>query len=271
MNTLHEGPARKQLPKEEALFLLLELNDALFPIGAYAHSYGLETYVQAGAVHDRQTAELWLRAYFFGSFLYSELLAARLAYEAYGSREAADAADASADAVTVDQQSSDGTAVLNQDAIVAKLLHLEQELVAAKAPREPREALQKLGRRLAKNVDRIGLPLSPVFRDYMTKAAKNCTHPVCYGALAADLGLPEREALLHYAYAQLSALTNTCVKLIPLSQTDGATIVADFRTTYSQLIDRVMDASPDDLGRSSPGLDIRAMEHETLYSRLYMS
>lgn len=246
MNTLNERFPRKALPKEEALFLLLELNDALFPIGAYAHSYGLETYVQAGVVHDRKTAEQWLHGYFFGSFLYSELLAARLAYEAYDEVE-------------------------TSEAIVTKLLDLEQELVAAKAPREPREALQKLGRRLAKNVDRIGLPLSPVFRDYMTKAGKNCTHPVCYGALAADLGLPQRESLLHYAYAQLSALTNTCVKLIPLSQTDGATIVADFRKTYSDLIDRVMNASPDDLGRSSPGLDIRAMEHETLYSRLYMS
>ena len=27
-------------------FLLLQVNDALFPIGAYSHSYGLETYIQ---------------------------------------------------------------------------------------------------------------------------------------------------------------------------------------------------------------------------------
>ena len=50
--------------QEEALFLLLELNDALFPIGAYAHSYGLETYVQQGAVYDAATAGKWLQAYF---------------------------------------------------------------------------------------------------------------------------------------------------------------------------------------------------------------
>lgn len=228
--------------QEEALFLLLELNDALFPIGAYAHSYGLETYVQQGLVHDSNTASAWLCAYFSGSFLYSELLAARLAYEYF--------------------PETDG---------LEKLLQLETELCAAKVPREPREALQKLGRRLAKNVQKIGLPFEPQFAAYVKETQHSCTHPICYGALAAALHLPERQALLHYFYAQLSALINTCVKLIPLSQTDGARLVASFRTKYSTIIDRVFEADEDDLGLASPGLDIRAMQHEVLYSRLYMS
>ena len=54
-------PESRALAEEEALFLLLELNDALFPIGAYAHSYGLETYVQQGLVHDAaKQREKWL-------------------------------------------------------------------------------------------------------------------------------------------------------------------------------------------------------------------
>ena len=235
-----EGNVPRQ--QEEALFLLLELNDALFPIGAYAHSYGLETYVQDGLVHDSQQAAAWLYAYFSGSFLYSELLAARLAYEYF--------------------PEADG---------LQKLLQLEKELRAAKVPREPREALQKLGRRLAKNVQKIELPFEPKFEVYVKETQNSCTHPVCYGALAAALHLPERQALLHYFYAQLSALTNTCVKLIPLSQTDGARLVSSFRTKYSGIIDRVFEADKDDLCLASPGLDIRAMQHEVLYSRLYMS
>lgn len=231
----------EDLSEEEALFLLLELNDALFPIGAYAHSYGLETYVQQGLVHDAATAEKWLQAYFSGSFLYGELLSARLAYEAF--------------------PEPDG---------LARLLTLEEEVRAARVPREPREALQKLGRRLAKNVTKIGLPFQARFSEYV-EAAESCSHPVCYGALAAALALPERIALQHYLYAQLSALTNTCVKLIPLSQTDGARIVASFRQRYRVYIDRAMAADADALCLSSPGLDIRAMQHEVLYSRLYMS
>lgn len=71
--------------------------------------------------------------------------------------------------------------------------------------------------------------------------------------------------------SKLSALTNTCVKLIPLSQTDGARLVASFRKRYSTYIDMALAADADDLCLSSPGLDIRAMQHEVLYSRLYMS
>lgn len=35
-------------------FYLLQVNDALFPIGAYSHSQGLETYIQNGIVHDEK-------------------------------------------------------------------------------------------------------------------------------------------------------------------------------------------------------------------------
>ena len=34
----------------EKQFYLLQVNDALFPIGGYSHSQGLETYIQRGIV-----------------------------------------------------------------------------------------------------------------------------------------------------------------------------------------------------------------------------
>lgn len=41
---------------KNAGFLLLQVNDALFPIGGYSHSYGLETYIQKGIVKDVRSA-----------------------------------------------------------------------------------------------------------------------------------------------------------------------------------------------------------------------
>ena len=62
-------------------FLLLQINDAMFPIGAYSHSYGLETYIQNGIVHDSQTAGEFIRKKLKYNMLYNELAFVRFAYE----------------------------------------------------------------------------------------------------------------------------------------------------------------------------------------------
>lgn len=53
-------------------FLVLQMNDSLFPIGAYSHSYGLETYIQKGIVKDaeppKQAPQLFGSLPSFGSF-----------------------------------------------------------------------------------------------------------------------------------------------------------------------------------------------------------
>ena len=56
-------------------FLLLQINDSLFPIGGYSHSYGLETYIQKGLVQDAAGAEDYIRRRLRYNFLYTDLLA----------------------------------------------------------------------------------------------------------------------------------------------------------------------------------------------------
>ena len=62
-------------------FYLLQVNDALFPIGAYSHSQGLETYIQNGIVHDEKTAEEYIKNKIKWNFATTELLSVKLAYE----------------------------------------------------------------------------------------------------------------------------------------------------------------------------------------------
>ena len=39
---------------KDALLSLFQFSDGLFPTGAYAHSFGLEYYVQSGAVRNAE-------------------------------------------------------------------------------------------------------------------------------------------------------------------------------------------------------------------------
>src|SRR5699024_6519669 len=66
---------------KERDYYLLQVNDALFPIGGYSHSQGLETYIQKGLVHDEKSAEEYIRNRLRWSLAYTDLLAVRLAYE----------------------------------------------------------------------------------------------------------------------------------------------------------------------------------------------
>src|SRR6185503_15373510 len=51
----------------DALLALLQLADGLFPAGGFAHSFGLETYAQAGVVKDAAGLRSFVRAHLVGS------------------------------------------------------------------------------------------------------------------------------------------------------------------------------------------------------------
>ena len=50
----------------EAWLALLQFADGLFPAGGFAHSFGLETYAQDGAVSDRAGLEAFVTAHLEG-------------------------------------------------------------------------------------------------------------------------------------------------------------------------------------------------------------
>jgi len=222
-------------------FLLLQINDAAFPIGGYSHSYGLETYIQQGAVRDYDTALGYIHQNISTSFLYSELLAVRLAYHAAVRRD------------------------------FREIRSISEWIYASKAPKELREASVKLGSRFVKMAS-AALPGAGLFQEYQDSVKKESgSHSVAYGVFCAAAKIGESEALGAYLYAQIGAMVTNCVKTIPLSQTDGQKILAGCHELFDRVLDKLDSLEKKDLCRSCPGLDIRSMQHEVLYSRLYMS
>lgn len=224
-------------------FLLLQVNDALFPIGGYSHSYGLETYIQKNLVVTiEDTWEFIYRRMLYG-FCYNEFLSARLAYE----------------------YAADGT--------LDQLIGLEELLEACRVPREIREAGRKLGSRFVKTVKGMEIPYeSDIFVRYCEcRKGKAMVHAVVYGVFCAAVGIPYEDAMENYLYAQTSSMVTNCVKTIPLSQTDGQHLLYRSHELFQEILERLEELTEDDLCLSAPGFDIRCMQHEGLYSRIYMS
>ena len=224
---------------DEKGFLLLQINDALFPIGGYSHSYGLETYIQKDLVRTAEEAGRFIRSRMLYGFCYNEFLSAKLAWDA--------AAEGDLD-------------TLNR---------LETLLDASRVPAETRNAGKKLGSRFIKTVRSLDIPYeSDIFLRYCS-SRPFVTHSVACGVFCAAVGIPRDAAMAHYLYAQASAMVTCCVKTIPLSQTAGQQLL--FGCPFREILDRLETLTEADLCRSAPGFDIRSMQHEGLYSRLYMS
>ena len=194
---------------ENQLFILLQVNDALFPIGGYSHSYGLETYIQKNIVNSGETALAFMKSSIKNSFLYSELLPARLAYE-YTKEDKLD-----------------------------KIVELEEIVEASKSPVEIRAAAQKLGSRFVKTVISMNVDyISDVFARYVEKV-KQPTYAIAYGVFCAAVGIDMRRAMESFLYTNTSGKVVSCVKTIPLSQTQGQQILKECHKTFTEVLDRL--------------------------------
>ena len=157
-----------------------------------------------------------------------------------------------------------------------QLLSIEEILEASRIPMEQREAARKMGSRFAKTIEKLELPVTKeengIFRRYLTaRKGQAINHCCIYGVFCAAMNIPLADALSHYLYAQTSAIVTNCVKTIPLSQSAGQQLLGGCYAEFAEILKIWEHRSAEDLCLSAPGFDIRGIQHETLYSCLYMS
>ncbi len=221
---------------------LLHLSDPTLPIGGYVHSNGLETYVQNGKVHSAASARDFVVNMLRNNLKYNDAAFARLAYEA---------------------------AVAND---LDALIELDQECSALKSPREIREASQKLGLRLMKIFKRQrSFALSEAFEKAVNGGLADAHYCIVFGLFARLLEIPAGEAMLAFYYNAASGFVTNSVKLVPLGQLDGQQIMFELLPLLDTLATETLQLDRSLVGLCNTGFDIRCMQHERLYSRLYMS
>lgn len=226
--------------KSSHLTALLHLSDPTLPIGGYAHSYGLESYVQQGLVCDTQSAKLFVINSLHHNLKFNDALYTRLAWENMTSGD------------------------------FKKLTTYDEECTALKSPSELRSASLKLGVRLLKIFER---KLTGDGVTAMEEIIKNGGghYPIIYGSIAALMGLTLRDTLLSFYYNSMVCMVTNAVKLIPLGQLSGQDIIFELEENLEYLTDETMTLDPEIRGVCAVGFDIGSMQHERLYSRLYMS
>ena len=213
------------------LLRLLQLFDSQFPVGAFAHSGGLETYAQGGA-DLRQLRELLLNQIALG-WGRGELAAACLAWNAA-------------------QNPRD----LDRIAVRAG---------ACKVVPAVRDASVRLGTRALTLLRRI----YPDELHELNPHPPH--HAVVIGAAGRSLSLPQRDLLLAHAQSLLAGALAAATRCMPLSPAQAQTLIVELHPHVAIAVARVLDDPEEALFTCTPALDIRCDQQGRLHTRLFQS
>ena len=214
-----------------SLLRLLQLFDSGFPVGAFAHSGGVETYAALGgslpelrAVLHAQIELGWGRA---------DLAAACLA------RRAAD------------------------EGQPAALGAIAGRLDALKVVPAVRDTSLKLGRRTADLVARLypdaALDVTPSH------------HAVVIGAVARNLGIPVEPMLHGYAQSLASGTLAAAVRCMSISPAQAQELLVEVHPKIVAAVAAVLDDPHAAMFSFTPALDVRSAQQAHLRTRLFQS
>ncbi len=228
------------------LLRLMQLADTTFPIGAAAHSLGLETLAADGAL-DASNLLPFLQGYLM-EIAAQEGLFCRAAYRLYP--------------------------VTARATFETDWLDLNRRLSAFKLGREGRKASAMLGKRFLQLVCTLE-PSTALESAYTAalEASVDIHHATAFGLAGAALEIDEEAVLSVYLQQASLSLISACQRLMPLGQVQAAQILWALKAEL--LLCAQKSQSGDLEGDASycfPGLvEMAGMRHPTLSTRLFIS
>lgn len=221
------------------LLTLMQLSDSALPTGSFSHSFGMESYLDSGLVHDEESFARWMELFLTQSLSYTDGLVVRLSHEA-----------------------------LNQQ----RIMELDSMIYASALPRQLREAATKMGKRMLEVAVTV-TPSAELEQYRQAVSGGQCAgHPAIAFALGARAaGAPVADTVASYLFSTVTSLTQNAIRAIPLGQNAGQRVLQAMHEPVTLSVAKIFELQDRDLGAAIPGLEIAQMRHEHLRARMFMS
>jgi urease accessory protein len=219
------------LAPNTALLRLMTWLSPAFPVGAFSYSHGVERAVHDGLIHDKASLQDWLVDLMNHGSVWNDAVLFAASWRD---------GDTGGNCVA---QSELGEAMAG-----SKERHMETML-------QGNAFLQAIGH----------------WSNAESGVAKETPYPVAVAMVAARNHVACEPALAAYLHAVVSNLIQGAVRLVPLGQSHGVSLMAAMEKQILAVTERAARSSLDDLGSAAIISDIMAMQHETQYSRVFRS
>lgn len=226
----------------EKFLPLFQLCDTNFPNGGFTQSFGFETYIAEGEIHDRESFSEWVDIFLKDQLVTSDGLGLRMAYEALEKED------------------------------LDRLWEIDRLLAVQNLARETREGTGFMGKSLLRTSEAIYD--DPVVKAYhqRIKEKQAFGHPAMVFAIVGHhLSIEKKAVISFYLYNTVVNFVQNAVRAIPLGQTDGQRIIAAFHPKIQRATERILSLDEIEFGTIAPGVEVAQMKHERITARMFMS
>ncbi len=246
MNNQREDSKKHSSTKDTSInqsyLHLIQIHDSAFPSGNFAHSFGMETYIQEDDIRNEADLKVFCEMYLRHNFASGDAIIAKEAYR------------------------------LTKERDLEGLIKLENICHAVKLSPETREGSMMMGRQFSRTIEPLidDEFMSVWLKKFRNKEVKN-HYSVVYGIYTALIDVSPKMSLETFLYSSITALVLNAVRAVPVGQMSGVKTVHAMLPIIEEVAEDVMDYGLDDLDNNSIALEISSMRHEFLNSRLFIS